>query len=131
MKNIFLMLFVAAIAFTSCKKEDCPTVTPPVDLSGNTFRGSAVVSGITYNPFTIVFSNDGTCSVTFQGLPTFSGSWSKSPTSSIVYFFFDETATSKWKGQATLNTANNKLEAGTLTRTAPSAITGTFTADKQ
>jgi hypothetical protein len=35
------------------------------------------------------------------------------------------------KGQATLNTANNKLEGGVLTRTAPSVISGTFTTDKQ
>jgi hypothetical protein len=131
MKKLFIFLFISGLAFASCKKEDCPVNTPPVDLSGTTFKGSAVVGGITYNPFTIVFSSDGSCTVTFQGFPAFPGNWSKSPTSSIVYLFFTESATNSWKGQGTLNTANNKLEAGTLTRITPSAISGTFTADKQ
>jgi hypothetical protein len=122
-----LILFVASIF--SCKKEDCPAPSP--DLSGTTWKGSAVVNSATYNPFTLVFNTDGTATVTFQGFPPFSGSWSKTPNANAVNFFFDESATSKWKGTGTLNSTQNKLESGTLTRTAPSVITGTFTVDKQ
>jgi hypothetical protein len=132
MKKLLFIAVLFTAVFVSCKKKDCPVLVPPVDLNGTTFKGSAIISGtITYNPFTIIFGNDGTCTVTFQGFPPFPGSWSKSPNSSIVYLFFDETATTRWKGQATLNATNNKLEGGTLTRVTPSLISGTFTVDKQ
>jgi hypothetical protein len=128
--NPLMMLIIASALFISCKK-DCPTPVPPVDMSGTTWKGPALVNPTTYNPFTLVFNADGTGTVTFTGFPAFPGSWNKAPDSGIVYFFFDESATNKWKGQATLNTANNKLEGGVLTRTAPTVISGTFTTDKQ
>jgi hypothetical protein len=126
----FMMLIIASALFISCKK-DSPAPPPPVDLGGTTWKGSALVSSITYNPFTLIFNANGTGTVTFSGYPPFPGTWNKASNSSIVYFFFDESATSKWKGQATLNAANNKLEGGVLTRTAPSVLSGTFTTDKQ
>jgi hypothetical protein len=130
MKKLFFTFIVLTAIFSSCKKETCPVVEPPVNLSGTTFKGIAIISGITYNPFTIVFSADGTCTVTFQGYPAFPGTWNKTPSSSVVYLFFTESPTNSWKGQGTLNSTNNKLEGGTLTRTTPTVITGTFTADK-
>ncbi len=129
-KVLFSTLLFAILIITGCKKEECPTPETPVNLSGTTFKGSAVINTINYNPFTLLFSADGSASITI-GTQSFTGSWSKTPNSSVVYFFFDESSTTKWKGQATLNAANNKLEAGTLTRTAPSTFNGTFTADKQ
>jgi hypothetical protein len=133
MKKLFLFAFTIALFASSCKKTDCPVQvlpTPPVDLSGTSFSGPALVNGASYNPTKFIFSADGTCTVQFTGFPAFPGSWSKSPNSNVVYFFFDESATNKWKGQGTLNATNNKLESGTFTRTAPTVITGTFTADK-
>jgi hypothetical protein len=123
-----LVTLLLVITVVSCKKKEDP---PPVDLSGTTWKGSAVVNTISYNPFTIVFNADGTATVQFGTIPAFMGSWSKTPNSAAVNFFFDESSTSKWKGSGTLNTENNKLQSGTLTRTAPSALSGTFTADKQ
>ncbi len=125
-----MVLIIASAFFVSCKKDN-PAPPPPVDLGGTNWKGSALVNSITYNPFTIVFNADGTGTVTFSGYAPFPGTWNKAPNSGIVYFFFTESATHKWKGQATLNAANNKLEGGVLTRTAPTVISGTFTTDKQ
>jgi hypothetical protein len=133
MKRSFnlLVVLLLIVTVTSCKKE-CPAPpAPPVDLGGTTWKGSAVVNTITYNPFTIILNADGTASVQFQGFSAFPGSWSKTPNSTTVNLFFNESATNTWKGSGTLNAGNNKLESGTLTRTAPSVFNGTFTADKQ
>ncbi|MFZ1528609.1 MAG: hypothetical protein WAT19_07660 [Ferruginibacter sp.] len=128
MKKGILLLLVSALLFFSCKKDD---PAPPVDLSGTTFKGTAVINSINYDPFTIKFNADGTATVTIGSFSPFPGSWNKTPNSSIVYFFFDESATNKWKGNGTLSTNNTKLENGTVTRTAPSVLNGTFTAEKQ
>jgi hypothetical protein len=130
MKKLFLAAVIFTVLATSCKK-NCPEVVLPVDLSGTTFKGAAVANGVPYDPFVIVFANDGTCTIKFGTFGTFTGSWNKSPNSSIVYLFFTESATNSWKGQATLNATNDKLEGGTLTRVTPSTLAGTFTVTKQ
>lgn len=124
-----LLFLITLATFFSCKKDD--PAPPPVDLSGTNYKGTAVIGGINYNPFTLKFNADGSAIITIGNFSPFSGSWNKTPNSSTVYFFFDESSTNKWKGLATLNADNTKLEAGTVTRTAPTSITGTFTAVKQ
>jgi hypothetical protein len=128
-KLLFPLLFLVTV-MSACKKDD-PAPEPPVDLSGTTFKGTAVIGGISYDPFKLQFNANGTAVVTIGNFTPFPGQWNKTPNSSIVYFFFDENATTTWKGQGTLNSANNKLEGGTVTRLTPSTIAGTFTADKQ
>ncbi len=132
MKKLLLatVLFTIFI-ITGCKKEGCPTPEVPVNLCGATFKGAAVVGSINYSTFNLTFNADGSAAVTIGTYAPFPGSWNKTPNSSVVYFFFYESSTLKWKREATLNAANNKLEAGVVTRTVPSAINGTFTADKQ
>ncbi len=132
-KPAYSLSFIAIatmLIFNACKK-DCPAPVVPLDLAGSTWIDSANVSGIPYKPFTIVFNADGTAAVTFQGFSAFPGTWSKTPNSSVVYIFFDENATTRWKGQGTLNATNTKIEAGTLTRLTPSTINGTFRVTKQ
>jgi hypothetical protein len=131
MKKIILPLLISFLIMCSCKKDDPTPVTPPVDLSGTSYKGKAVVGGINYDPFILSFVADGTCTVKIGTFSPFAGTWNKTPNSSIVYFFFTENATNSWKGQGTLNADNTKLEGGTVTRLTPSAIAGTFTADKQ
>ena len=128
MKKSILLLLVSAVLFFSCKKDD---PIPPVDLSGTTFKGTAVIGTINYDPFTLIFNADGTAQVTIGSFAPFAGSWNKTPNSSMVYFFFNESPTLTWKGSATLSTNNTKLENGTVTRLTPSTINGTFTANKQ
>jgi hypothetical protein len=129
MKKVMLPLLLLVL-MVSCKK-DVPAPEPPVDLSGTTFKGKALINTIAYDPFKLVFNADATASITIGSFAPFAGSWNKTPNSAVVYFFFSESPTITWKGQATLNAASNKLEAGTVTRITPSTIAGTFTADKQ
>ncbi len=127
------MLFAIAIVLfaSACKKTECPVPVEPVNLAGTTFSGPAIINNVPYNPSVFTFNGDGSFTIKLGAVSTLNGSWSKTPNSSIVYFFFDESPTTKWKGQGTLNTINNKLEGGTFTRTAPTPLAGTFTADKQ
>lgn len=131
MKKLFLFAITLAIFASSCKKTECPVPVEPVNLGGTIFSGSALIGAITYNPSVFSFFADGSFTVKLGTFSLLYGSWSKTPNSSIVYFFFEESSTTKWKGQGTLNATNNKLEGGTFTRVTPSTISGTFTADKQ
>ncbi len=128
MKKSILLLLVTAVLFFSCEKDD---PVPPVDLSGTNFKGTAVINSINYDPFRLAFNADGTAVVTIGSFSPFQGSWNKTPNSSIVYFFFEESTTIKWKGNATLDSNNAKLASGSLTRITPSTLSGTFTAVKQ
>jgi hypothetical protein len=129
MKKIIFPLLLLVLSI-SCKK-DVPAPEPPIDLSGTVFKGPAVFGTISYASFILTFNADATASIKVGGFAPFSGYWNKTPNSSVVYFFFNENDTYKWKGQGTLNAAGNKLEGGILTRLAPSPNSGSFTADKQ
>lgn len=131
MKKIILIAIALITFASSCKKTECPAPEVPVNLAGTIFSGPALINAVNYNPSVFSFFADGSFTVKLGSLTLLNGSWSKTPNSSIVYFFFDESATNKWKGQGTLNATNNKLEGGTFTRITPSALSGTFTADKQ
>jgi hypothetical protein len=124
-KYYAFILIVLTASLVACKKDS----SEPVNLGGTIWSDSAVINTVVFKPFTLAFKNDGTMNVTFGPNYTFPGTWNKLPNSNVVYFYFDEDATNKWKGETTLN--GNKMVGGTLTRTAPSAATGTFTATKQ
>jgi|ANMQ01.1.fsa_nt_gi hypothetical protein len=117
----FLFFIVGA-----CSK-DCDA---PIDLSNTTWEDTAVINGIRYDPFKLQLNSNGSAVITIGGFSPFNGSWSKTPNSNVVYFFFDESATNKWKGEGTLNAANTEIT-GTVTRTAPSVLNGTFRVIKQ
>jgi hypothetical protein len=133
MKHLFagLLCLMFTVGFISCKKEDCPTPEQPVNLSGTTWAGTAVINTLNYDPFTLAFNSDGTATVKIGSFSPFNGSWNKTPNSNEVNFFFDESNTIKWKGKGTLNADKTKLESGTVTRITPSVYTGTFTVNKQ
>ncbi len=127
-KKNFITLLLVLFTLAACKKQ-----AVPVDLSDTTFKGTAIIGSRTYDPFSVTFHPDGSATFRFH-TDSFAGNWSKTPNSSIVYVIFDEpfnaTTTLKWKGQATLNASNNKLEGGIMNRI-PYPATGTFTAVKQ
>jgi hypothetical protein len=131
MKKLLLFTLTTILIASACKKTECPVPVEPVNLGGTTFNGSSLINNVSYNPTVFTFNSDGSFVIKLGSVTPFNGSWSKLPNSSVVYFFFDESSTTKWKGQGTLNATNNKLEGGTFTRTAPTALAGTFTADKQ
>lgn len=117
-----------ALTALSCKKDD--NSPSGFDIRSTTWSDSANVGGIPYKPFSISFNADGTAKVTFSGYSPFPGSWNKPFTHDTVFFFFDENATTTWKGVGVFGKNNTEIK-GTLTRTAPSTITGTFTVKKQ
>lgn len=122
----FLVVALIVTTVISCTKD----ADPPIDLSGTTWSDSANIGGIPYKPFSITFNGNGTAQVTIGSFAPFSGSWNKSVISNQVYFFFDEGATIKWKGEGTLLVDKNQIT-GTVTRTVPSTINGTFTIIKK
>jgi hypothetical protein len=124
--KLLLPLLLALTIAVSCKKE----VDAPIDLSNSIWQDSAIINGIIYKPFKIAFNFNGTAAITIGSFNPFTGSWNKTPNSTTVYFFFDESSTIKWKGEGTLNVDENVIT-GTITRTAPSTLTGTFNAKKQ
>ena len=130
--SVIVLTSFLMLTLPSCTK-DAPAAaaTPaPLDLSGTTWRDSAIVNGITYKPYTMTFALDGTGTETFSGFPAFPGTWSKTPNSNTVYFYFVENASTTWKGQGNLS-AGNTIITGTLTRLTPSALSGTFRVIKQ
>lgn len=130
MKKLLLSFFIATIALSSCKKEDCPVVVPPPDLGGTSWSGPSTVNSISYT-MSFTLNADGTLSGAFNpGAFTFAGSWNKTPNSSQVRIFFVQ-AGNNWKGQGTLNTEANKIENGTLNQLTGGAFTGTFNVNKQ
>jgi hypothetical protein len=130
MKKLFIFIFISGLAFASCKKTDCPVQTPPPDLSATIWTGPSAVNTIAYT-MNFTLAADGTMTGSFTGGGTFpfTGTWSKSPNSSLVYIFFTQ-AGNTWKGQGTLNAASNKIEGGTLTQLTGGAFTGTFNVSK-
>lgn len=130
MKKLFFIAATMLFVLSSCKK-DCPAPVVEYNLGGTTYKGTATAGAVNYDPFTIVFSANGTCTVTFQGFSPFPGTWNKAAGTQTVYIFFTESSTNTWKGQGTLSVANDKIESGTLTRLTPSAVSGTFTTTKQ
>jgi hypothetical protein len=124
MKRSKTLLIVALciMILNACKKD----AEPPVNLGGTIWSDSATILTAVYKPFKVVFNQDGTAIVSFSGYPSFSGTWNKPANSQKVYFFFDESATNKWKGEGTLNNSNTKIESGVLTRTAGTPLYGTF-----
>lgn len=117
---------VFVLFLLACTKE----ADPPIDLSGTTWSDSANIGGIPYKPFSVTFNGNGTAQIIIGSFAPFSGSWNKSVTSNQVYFFFDETTTNKWKAEGTLVVDKNQIT-GTVTRTAPSTINGSFTVTKK
>lgn len=129
MKSLIKTLMVIPVfvlSLLACTKE----ADPPIDLSGTTWSDSANIGGIPYKPFSVTFNGNGTAQVTIGSFAPFPGSWNKSVSSNQVYFFFDESTTLKWKGEGTLLLDKNQIS-GTVTRTAPSTINGTFTITKK
>lgn len=126
MKKVIFFFIFGLLLFSSCKKDHAV----PVDLAGTTFKGAARVNDVYYNPFSLVFTTDTTALIVFDVLLPFPGKWSKTSNSRVIKFTFDE-GSNKWEGEATLNSSGDKLENGTLFRSIPSPMVGTFTADKQ
>jgi hypothetical protein len=130
MKKILIAAILFTSIFASCKKDECPAPVVVPDLGGFSWSGPSTVNGVAY---TMSFSTaaDGTLTGSFNpGSFTFTGSWNKTPNSNVVRLFFVQ-AGNNWKGQGTLNTEANKIEAGTLTQTSGGALTGVFTVTKQ
>lgn len=118
-------LLIVALCFmilNACKKD----AEPPVNLGGTTWSDSATILSTVYKPFKVVFNQDGTALIIFSSYPPFSGTWNKPANSQKVYFFFEESATNKWKGEGTLNNGKTKIESGVLTRTVGVPLSGTF-----
>jgi hypothetical protein len=123
-------LLIAALCFiviNACKKDH----EAPVNLGGTTWSDSAKILTYVYKPFTVAFNQDGTATVTFSGYTPFVGTWNKPANSQTVYFFFEESATNKWKGEGTLNNSNTKIENGVISRTSGPALSGIFHLVKQ
>jgi|GEM_PF-5532226 len=125
-KFLFAVIASVALLATSCKKDD-PEPTPPTNLAGTTWTGTANVPGLslTDRPFVLIFNADGTLggSLTNGSAFAIAGSWNLVPYSTTVRLFFTLASVSgNYVGQATLTTNNTKMESGTATNaTTPSA----------
>jgi hypothetical protein len=129
MKKIFLVALLFGTIFTSCKKTTCDVPVAPVDLSGTTFKGAFLASGINIS-LSLTFNADGSMVAVAGGSGNLPGTWNKSPNSNLVNFIYEASATSKNKGSGTLNAANNKIT-GTLFSTAAPGTLYNFSLDKQ
>jgi hypothetical protein len=132
MKILIPIALLVATILCSCKKEKCPVITPPVDISGTAWSGPITVNGQNY---TIAFTlrNDGSLGngAFTPGAFFITGSWFKNPNNSDVRIVFKETATSSnWTCNGTLNGTANKIENIAYSQM-PNGFTGTFTVTKQ
>ena len=128
MKKLFLVAITSMALFASSCKKSCPDpATPPPDLGGTTFTGTANVPGLSLanKPWVLIFNADGTLggSITNGSSFAVAGTWNLTPNSTTVRIFFTlATVAGSYIGQATLTTNNTKLESGVATNaTSPSA----------
>jgi hypothetical protein len=131
MKKIIPIVLLIATTLFSCKKEKCPVVVPPVDISGTAWSGPITNSGVTYT-ISFTLKNDGSLGngVFAPAGQTFTGSWYKNPNTNDVRIFLTTAIGGTLSGAGFLNATATKIENIAFLAAATGA-TGTFTVSKQ
>ena len=136
MKKLFLVAITSmALLASSCKKSSPDPVTPPPDLGGTTWSGTANVPGLslTNKPWVLIFNADGTLGGSFTNGSSFAvnGTWNLTPNSTTVKIFFTlASVAGSYVGQGTLTTNNTKLESGIATNATTPSANLNFTVNK-
>jgi hypothetical protein len=132
MKKLLLAAVLFTAFSTSCKKESCPEVLPPIDLSETTFKGTVIFRGVSYFNTTLTFKADGSTENRFVGdANIYLCFWNKTPNSSTINLTFSLNPNSVWKGTGILNNDGTKIENGSYIQIIGTNGTGTFSMTKQ